>query len=178
MNVFACAGAVLLSLSLGGCVWDDMVGQVEASFTEPSAPDLRKPVVDTHPIPWQLTPASAASEAQGETTLVADVPKVGRLRGTEKAIANWSQPIVPYANDSKIVTACKSAFEPQAKSAGAYFVEAAAAGPKRKVAEGWSQQVFFRILYTDMADNGVEVRQASIDCTMDQKGSLKKVSVI
>ena len=179
MKILALVSVIIPCFGLTACVWDDMVGQVETSFTEPSSPvAVATPLVDSHPIPWQLTPASAASRAQGETTLLADVPKIGHVRGTEKAIAQWNQTIVPYAKDSKVVSACKSAFEPQAKNAGAYFVEAAAAGPKRKIASGWAQQVFFRILYADPAENGVEVRQASIDCTMDDSGKLKNANIV
>lgn len=123
-------------------------------------------------IPWQLTPASSASIAQGETTVVVDKAGLGRVRGTEKAIAQLEEKIVPFKKNGKIVSACKNAFEPQAKQQGAYSVEAAAAGPEKRVVNGRSQQVFFRVFYSNMKEGGVEVRQAAIRCTVGGSGDL------
>ena len=85
---------------------------------------------------------------------------------------------MPYKKTGKVVTACKDAFDPQARAAGAYSVEANAAGPERKVSGGHSQQVFFRIFYADPKDNGVEVRQASIACVVSNRGQLLKAAPV
>ncbi len=173
-------GASLLSIGLGGCVLDDAFGQAQPSVAAPQPAALVEPASLAGPnaIPWQLTPASAASRAQGETTVVADKPGVGRIRGTEKALAQLNERIVPFAKPGKVVTACKQAFDAQARHAGAYSIEAEAAGPERKSAKGRRQQVFFRIFYADPQDGGAEVRQASVACTMGAGGRLVEASAL
>ena len=170
------------SAGLGGCVLDDMATTIQASFSDPAPVAVAQvdPATLSGPnsIPWQLTPASAASVAQGEVTVVADKPGVGRIRGTEKALSQLDQRIVPYAKSGRVVSACKDSFDAQAKKVGAYSVEAAAAGPERKIAKGRSQQVFFRIFYADPKDNGVEVRQASVACTVSNEGQLMAASPV
>lgn len=171
-------GSVLIPCLLtAGCVWDDMIAQLNF-LPDETQHATSVAYTGPNPIPWQLTPASAASRAQGEVTSLVDVPTVGKVRGTEKAVADWNRAIIPFSKDDKVVEACKKAFEPQATSAGAYYLEAASAGPKQKAAKGWHQQVFFRILYHDPSEGGVEVRQASIDCTVDDAGTLRKASVV
>ena len=176
-----------LCLSLGACTWDDSMTQVKASFgdndamvavTKASVTPAK--MAGPNAIPWQLTPASAASVGQGETTLVVDKPGLGRVRGTEKALAELDQRIVPYQGaNEKIVSKCKDAFDPQAKQVGAYSLEAAASGPVEKVkGSGKKQQVFFRIFYADPKDSGVEVRQASVVCEVGPHGDLLKAAPI
>ena len=181
----ALAVPVLLGLSLGGCVVDDFANQVQTSlFDGGSRVEATAAAVTPanlsgpNSVPWQLMPASAQSLAQGETTVIADKPGLGRIRGTDKALAQLDERIVPYGEGSKVVSACKDAFDPQARAAGAYSVEAAAAGPERKVPAGRSQQVFFRIFYADPKDNGVEVRQAAISCTVSKRGQLVKAAAV
>ena len=175
---------VLLALALaggglGGCVMDDVATSMKTAFvgtgsqiaaTEAAVTPAR--LAGASAIPWQLTPASSASVAQGEVTEVVDRPGLGRIRGTSKALAQLDQKIMPYRQGGPVVSACKDAFDPQARAAGAYSVEALAAGPERQVAKGKSQQVFFRIFYADPKDDGVEVRQASIACTVSKRGQL------
>ena len=175
VSVIFCVSAT--SAILAGCVLDDVAAQFDTSLAGAQR-STAAAYVGPNPIPWQLTPASAASRAQGEVTSLVDVPFIGRVRGTEKAVADWNHALVPFTKDDTVVAACKKTFEPQAISAGAYYVEAAAAGSRTKVAQGWRQQVFFRILYHDTSENGVEVRQASIACVTDESGFLKKVSVV
>ena len=176
-----------LCLSLGACTWDDTMTQVKASLgdndamvavTKAAVTPEKMAALNT--IPWQLTPASAASVGQGENTVVVDKPGLGRVRGTEKALAELDQRIVPYkgAND-EIVSVCKDAFDRQAKQIGAYSLEAAAAGPVRKEkGAGKNQQVFFRSFYADPKDSGVEVRQASVICGVGPHGELLKAAPI
>ena len=183
ISVASSTAALLVSaIALGGCVLDDAVTSVQAAFATPAPVIIAQvdPASLSGPnsIPWQLTPASSASIAQGEVTVVADKPGVGRVRGTEKALAQLDQRIVPFTKSGRVVSACKDTFDSQAKQAGAYSVEAAAAGPERKVAKGRSQQVFFRIFYADPKDSGVEVRQASIACTMGANGHVVEAAVI
>ena len=182
------AGSILLSagLTLGGCVFDDAITQVKAGFGD------REAIVATteasvnptalsgpNAMPWQLSPASAASIGQGEATVVVDRPGLGRVRGTQTALAQLDQRIVPYKANGPIVSACKGAFEPQAKQVGAYALEAAAAGPEtRQPGRTRTQRVFFRIFYADLKDEGVEVRQASIACTVGRDGALLKAAAI
>ena len=170
------------AISLSGCVLDDAMTTLRAAFTtpEPVVAAQVDPASLSGPnsIPWQLTPASSASIAQGEVTVVADKPGVGRVRGTEKALSQLDQRIVPFTQADRVVNACRDTFDSQARQAGAYSVEAVAAGPEHKVAKGRSQQVFFRIFYADPKDNGVEVRQASIACTLGTGGHVVEASVI
>ena len=173
---------MVASVSLGGCVFDDVVSSMQTSLVAAPTPVVAQvepaALAGPNAIPWQLTPASTASVAQGETTVVVDKPGVGRIRGTETALAKLDERIVPYGADTQVVSVCKDAFDPQAKKEGAYSVEAAAAGPEKKSARGRTQQVFFRIFYADPKDQGVEVRQASIACSVGRRGELLKASVV
>ena len=170
------------SLSLGGCVFDDVINTVQTSFVAAPIPVVSPidpaTLAGPNAIPWQLTPASTASVAQGETTIVVDKPGIGRIRGTQSALAKLDERIVPFSATTAVVSACKDAFDPQAKKEGAYSVEAAAAGPERKNAKGRTQQVFFRIFYADPKDQGIEVRQASVACMVGRKGELLQASVV
>jgi hypothetical protein len=119
-------------------------------------------------IPWQLTPASTASEAQGEKTTVIFVPKFGWVRGTEVGLANFSKAMKPYPGAHAVVRPCRNSLQAQATRIGAYSMEAAAAGPERHLRNGIKrQQVFFRIFYRTI--NGIEVRQAALICTLDAR---------
>ncbi len=177
--------AIVLASGLSGCVMDDAFGPLKASVNDSDARVAAtqaavnpEALAGRSPIPWQLTPASAASRAQGEATVVVNRSGLGTIRGTEQALAQLDQTIVPFQANSVNVTSCKKAFEPQARANGAYSVEAAAAGPVRKRQRMLTQQVFFRIFYADPKDNGVEVRQASIACSVDKRGQLQKAAVL
>jgi hypothetical protein len=122
-------------------------------------------------IPWQLTPASTASKAQGERTSVRYVRKFGRVRGTKVALANISKPMLPYPGPHRVVQPCRHVIQPQAARIGAYSVEAAAAGPERLLPRKVRrQQVFFRIFYGNKG--GIEVRQAALICTLNANGKI------
>jgi hypothetical protein len=157
MRTQAAAGLILCGFALAGCASNSQWGSYhEAMTTE---------------IPWQLTPASTASEAQGERTTVRYMRKFGRVRGTRIALANISKPMVPYPGPHEVVRPCRDVIQPQATRIGAYSVEAAAAGPQRLLAHNVRrQQVFFRIFYRNKA--GIEVRQAALMCTLNASGTV------
>jgi hypothetical protein len=61
--------------------------------------------------------------------------------------------------------------QPQAIHIGAYSVEAAAAGPERRLHNDVRrQQVFFRIFYRHKGS--IEVRQAALICTLNGNGKI------
>jgi hypothetical protein len=122
-------------------------------------------------IPWQLTPASTASRAQGERTFVKYVIALGRVRGTVVALAYASTPMTAYPGPHGLVQPCRRVIQPQATRIGAYSVEAAAAGPERSLRHGTKrQQVFFRIFYRNKST--IEVRQAALMCTLNARGTV------
>jgi hypothetical protein len=148
---------ILCGLALAGCATNANWGSYQDAMTTE--------------IPWQLTPASTASEAQGERTSVRYVRKFGRVRGTKIALANISKPMVPYPGPHGVVQPCRDVIQPQAARIGAYSVEAAAAGPERQLSNHVRrQQVFFRIFYRNKS--GVEVRQAALICTLNANGAI------
>ena len=166
-------GVIAVAASgLGGCVSNDYV-----ALFEPSAPpavdpnDVNAPAPVPSKMPWQLTPASTASIAQGEKTIIVANGRFGKVKGTPLAVANLDKPLIAFARRGPIVAACRSTIEPQAKSIGAYSVQAAAAGPERRNPDGdRMQQVFFRIIYDRAAY--LEVRQSALLCTIDGKGQV------
>jgi len=157
MRTRAAAGLILCGFALAGCATNSQWGSYHAAMTTE--------------IPWQLTPASTASEAQGERTTVRYVRKFGRVRGTRIALANISKPMVPYPGAHEVVRPCRDVIQPQAARIGAYSVEAAAAGPQKFLAHNVRrQQVFFRIFYR--SKDGIEVRQAALMCTLNASGTI------
>lgn len=161
MRTRAAAALILCGFALAGCATNSNTNSTMGSYHDAM----------TTEIPWQLTPASTASEAQGERTTVRYVRKFGRVRGTRIALANLSKPMVPYPGPHQVVRPCRDVIQPQATRIGAYSVEAAAAGPQRPLAnDATRQQVFFRIFYRNK--NGVEVRQAALMCTLNANGTI------
>jgi len=157
MRTSAAVGLILCNFALAGCVTTSPWGSYHQAMTTE--------------IPWQLTPASTASEAQGERTTVRYVRKFGRVRGTKVALANLSKSMVPYPGPHEVVQPCRGVIQPQATRIGAYSVEAAAAGPQKLLAHNVKrQQVFFRIFYRNK--DGVEVRQAALMCTLNARGTI------
>jgi len=176
-KIIIALGRAALTCSLGGCVADDVVHNLFGPQAQFDQFNDRTASSDQE-IPWQLMPASAASRAQGEVTYVTDVSGLGRMRGTAPALAQIHEKIVPYTKNGRLVQECRAAMEPQAVAKGAYSVEANAAGPLR-VSRGLThQQVFFRILYRDQPDAGIEIRQASLDCSLDRTGRLTSAKII
>ena len=160
MRIQAAAALILCGLALAGCATSGDMGSYR--------PEAQHGAMATE-IPWQLTPASTASEAQGERTSVRYVRKFGRVRGTRVALANISKPMIPYPGTHGVVQPCRAVMQPQAMRIGAYTVEAAAAGPEQKLPNQFRrQQVFFRIFYR--SKQGIEVRQAALICTLNANG--------
>ena len=165
----AVVGLVAAVGALGGCAGDDYL----ALYT-PATPPIATVVLDMpapipSKIPWQLTPASTASIAQGEKTIVVANARFGKVKGTTIAVANLEKPLIAFAPRGPVVAACRQTIEPQAKSIGAYSVQAAAAGPERRADSGERmQQVFFRIIYDRPAY--LEVRQSALMCTIGADG--------
>lgn len=148
--------AVAASLGLGACVGGSL-GPVGA----PKKSDL----------PWELTPASTASEAQGEVTVVGHSTELGYVRGTRMALDNFHKPMTPFeGRSSRVVEPCREAAEVQARQLGALWVEAALAGPEVRTRSTTTAPVFVRVLYRQA--NGHEVRQAQVSCTIDRSGRL------
>jgi hypothetical protein len=148
--------------------------QGKAHHLEVPQPKYKYAVSGTK-IPWQLTPASTASRAQGERTSVRYIRKFGRVRGTKVALANISKPMVPYPGPRGVVQPCRNVIQPQAIHIGAYSVEAAAAGPERRLHNDVRrQQVFFRIFYRHKGS--IEVRQAALICTLNANGKIVAAS--
>ena len=119
-------------------------------------------------IPWQLTPASTASIAQGESTIIVANATYGKVKGTPLAIANLDKPLFAFTKRGRIVDACREVIAPQAKGIGAYSVQAAAAGPVKTADGARVQQVFFRIVYD--RPEYLEVRQSALLCKVDPAG--------
>ena len=157
--------AALAGLALSGCAG---IPFGPTSVGDPVA------VVDpaSVKIPWQLTPASTASEAQGEVTRVYDLPGHGPVRATAVAAALIDTPMTPFRDGGdRVVRACREVVERQARGIGAYDVDAGVAGPTRRTRSGrHATQVFFRIFYR--RGDLTEVRQASLRCVVDRRGRL------
>jgi hypothetical protein len=175
MRTQAAAGLILCGLALAGCATNADWGSRRDELANGLRGNTNRPEeyhgVVAMEIPWQLTPASTASEAQGERTSVRYIRKFGRVRGTKVALANISKPMVPYSSRHGVVQPCRDVIEPQAIRIGAYSVEAAAAGPERRLQNDVRrQQVFFRIFYRHKG--GIEVRQAALICTLNGSGKI------
>jgi hypothetical protein len=171
----ASAITIVCGLICAGCATNPggvAYQRVDHPVSEPamSAPNGSSQRAVATQIPWQLTPASTASEAQGERTSVRYVRKMGRVRGTDIALANLGKPMTAYPGAHSVVQPCRHAMLPQAARIGAYSVEAAAAGPEQHLRGSRRQQVFFRILYRN--ENGIEVRQAALMCTLNVRGTV------
>ena len=159
--LFACA-------ALGGCVGDD--GFFALSDAPPPPVEALATAPTASAIPWQLTPASTASIAQGESTIIVASAKYGKVKGTPLAIANLDKPVFAFAKRGRIVDACREIIAPQAKGIGAYSIQAAAAGPVKTDNGARVQQVFFRIVYD--RPEYLEVRQSALLCKVDRAGRI------
>ena len=160
---------------LGGCVTDDAFTALAERQPAP-VQAVTAAVPQPSPIPWQLTPASTASIAQGESTIIVPNEKFGTVKGTPVAIANLEKPVVAFARRGRVVEACRKVIEPQAKGLGAYSVQAAAAGPETRKDGERVQQIFFRVIY-DRPDY-VEVRQAALICKIDPQDRVVEANPI
>jgi hypothetical protein len=124
-------------------------------------------------MPWQLSPASDASRAQGEVTLLADVPGYGRVRGTTTALQYLFSQLPEQPGRNTIVEACRDAIGRSAAKFGTVQVEASSAGPERRTPDGYSAPVSFRLIYARF--NGredYEIRQTTLTCTANRSGQI------
>ncbi len=154
---FGMTGAVATALLLAGCA--EQFGSAPPPVVMSRAPD------QAFDVPWQLTPASTASEGAGERTQVSDVPGYGRVKGTPSALAQLATAPTAYPGPAIAVDPCRAAVQAQVAPVGATNVEAAAAGPERRLGNGAiRQQVFFRIMYS--RGPVPEVRQSALVCTV------------
>ena len=163
-RIFA-AGAV--ALALAGCQHLGFAGTVP---TAPAGAQWN--------MPWQLSLASAASEAQGERTFVAYSNSLGFVKGTRQAIDYLDYPLssIPTSSQrNRTVEACKGVVEAEAGKLGATRVEAVAGGPDRRTVSGYEGPVAFRILYRKAA--GYEVRQSYMTCKVDRRGKIQDAFV-
>ena len=120
----------------------------------------------------QLTGASSAPPGQGETIL-AYIPPYGFVRDTPAALASLMRPLGRRSSDVT-VEACRAMVEKGAKTYGAMSVEAASAGPRRRVQAGYVTPVAVRILYPGWLGEA-EVRQTTVRCRTDLAGNVLDV---
>src|SRR5690242_2637976 len=93
-------------------------GACSANASHASYLPRYKPAAPGIQIPWQLTPASTASRAQGERTNVKYLRNIGRIRGTDVALAYVSTPMTPYPGMHSVVQPCLRVIRPQATRIG------------------------------------------------------------
>lgn len=171
MNRMFLAGAALAAaISTGGCLQRGptaSVGTVAlAAVAEP--PDTS---AASWQMPWQISPATSASKAQGEETVLAYVPNTGYVRGRPEVVASIGTPMTPAPGTNRTVEACRDVVESEASKIGAREVEAASAGPHRRNRRGhYEGPVRMRITYA--TSNGFEVREATMTCIVDARGKI------
>jgi hypothetical protein len=179
------AGAALAAaLSTAGCVdtTEAVRGNTLAVAAVPTAPAPAPAAAAAPPeapntsaatwrMPWQVSPVSAASQAQGEQTIVSWVPETGYVRGTPRALASLGTPLRAVPGPNRTVDACRGVVESEAMKIGARTVEAASAGPHRRNAQGhYAAPVRMRITYA--MPGGFEVREATMTCIVDARGNI------
>lgn len=162
------------ALSTVGCV-ETLTARREVVQTAALAPSTQAPVAAapnasaaSWQMPWQISPASAASQA--ETTLVY-VPQTGYVRGTPEALASLGTPLRAASGPNRTVEACREVVLSEAAKIGAREVEAVSAGPHRRDAKGrYVGPVHMRITYARLG--GYEVREATMTCLVDRNGKI------
>ena len=115
------------------------------------------------------TPNTSGSQAQAETVL-ADIPNYGFVRDTPANLAALMRPLAPAPGRNDFIEACRAMVERSAIEHGAARVEAASAGPQRRVRGGYIAPVQFRILYPGVLRS--QVRQARLTCKTDRQGKI------
>ena len=114
-------------------------------------------------------PNTSGSQAQAETVL-ADIPNYGFVRDTPANLAALMRLLTPAPGRNDFVEACRTMVERSAVEHGAARVEAASAGPQRRVRDGHVAPVQFRILYPGVLRS--QVRQAKLICKADRQGKI------
>ncbi len=102
--------------------------------------------------------------------MLAEIPPYGFVRDTPAALASLRQPLASAPGRNDFVEACRVMVEKAAKEQGAAWVEAASAGPQRRVPDGYIAPVQFRILYPGIVSS--RVRQAKLNCKADRNGNI------
>ncbi len=159
---------VAMGLSLSGCVTDG-TGILGPNAYAPPPVALAAPENPNAAVPWQLTPASTASVAAGESTTIQEMAGYGQVKGTAKALSYLNTAMTPYPGKHVAVEPCTAAVERQVGPVGATKIESAAAGPDQHMRNGEVRsQVLFRIMY-DRGGPVREVRQAALTCVVKGK---------
>src|SRR5215218_2765714 len=114
-------------------------------------------------------PTASGSQAQ-EETVPADIPHYGFVRDTPANLAALMHPLAPAPGRNDLVEACRAMVETSAESHGAARVEAASAGPQRRVRDGHMTPVQFRILHPGFLRS--QVRQAKLNCKANREGKV------
>ncbi|TNC08767.1 hypothetical protein FF100_28425 [Methylobacterium terricola] len=150
-----------------------MVGRADADYA------FLPPIADpAWAMPWQLSPASAASRAQGEQTLLIDIQGFGTVRGTQTALNYLFTPLFEQSGRNALVEACRDVVAQAAGKLGSVQVEAVSAGSERRTRDGITAPVAFRLIYARF--NGredYEVRQSTLTCKADRLGKIRDAYV-
>ncbi|MDV2983513.1 UNVERIFIED_CONTAM: hypothetical protein Q9R58_04235 [Methylobacteriaceae bacterium AG10] len=149
-----------------------MVGTGDATARQGhSTPRLK--TYATWKMPWQLSLSSAASRAKGERTIVARLPKYGKVRGTRVALRYVFAPLPKTPGRNSLVRACRSTVAQSARKLGAVRIDAASAGPERRTRSGSVAKVGFRLIYASHnTRENYEVRQGVLTCRADRAGKI------
>lgn len=173
MNRTLLAGAGLaLALSTAGCLERSATTSLSVgTVAVAAAPEPPNTSAASWQVPWQISPASTASKAQSEATVLAYVPNTGYVRGTPEVVASIGVPLTSAPGPNRTVEACRDVVESEASKIGAREVEAASAGPHRRNRKGqYEGPVRMRITYA--TSNGFEVREATMTCIVDARGKI------
>ena len=143
-----------------------------ASHALAQSPQASPPGLNHRPS-QQLTGPSSEPPGQ-EETILAYIPPYGFVRDTPAALASLMKPLGQRSRLNVTVEACRAMVEKGAKTYGAMSVEAASAGPRRRVQAGYVTPVAVRILYPGWLGEA-EVRQTTVRCKTDLAGSVLDV---
>lgn len=171
--LYARAFAVLAApLLCAGCANDDGSLLSGAPYL-PASAHVHGPAsnttVATWQMPWQISPISAA--AGRERIVEGAVPEVGTVRGTPEALASIGTTLRPVAGSNQAVLPCRKKVSGEAAKLGATEIEAASAGPERRIAAGViAAPVVFRITYSQAGRR--DVRLSVLTCIVDRRGHL------
>lgn len=163
--------AALIPSTMAACMIL-MVGTGDATARQGhSTPRLK--TYATWKMPWQLSLSSAASRAKGERTIVARLPKYGKVRGTRVALRYVFAPLPKTPGRNSLVRACRSTVAQSARKLGAVRIDAASAGPERRTRSGSVAKVGFRLIYASHnTRENYEVRQGVLTCRADRAGKI------
>jgi hypothetical protein len=170
----ASAGGAAGSASAGGAG----IGQASPSTTgsiatgaiaAPSVPGLTAGGISVG-LPASLAPEEA--DPTGARRLLLYQPRFGSLWATAADLKRLQQPMVARPGTSTdTVVACRDAIVRAAMPYGVVSVDAASAGPTRRMRDGGlAAPVEMRVIYS--RSRGYEGRQATISCRMNAAGQV------